>query len=142
MEVWDDYFHKSKVGDLKGSICWSCLVEIRGTQWKCTECTADVSLCFKCYGHRRELHDADHTFREIGPQFDYLKSRRVQLGAREDNATSEQTKPLEQGWKDWGETAVGGEGAKDGMNVVASPDEMLEDDLDGFGTDTEDASIT
>lgn len=38
-------------------------------RWKCIECTQDVSFCFKCYAHRLDMHNREHTFEEIGPVF-------------------------------------------------------------------------
>ncbi|OTA62324.1 hypothetical protein K449DRAFT_51317 [Hypoxylon sp. EC38] len=69
-EKWDEFFHKSRIGDSKGIKCWSCFVKIVGIQWKCIECTHDVSLCFKCYSHRSTMHNPEHNFEEIGPLYD------------------------------------------------------------------------
>lgn len=38
-------------------------------EWKCIECPDNFSLCFKCYSHRSDLHDSEHTFQEIEPVF-------------------------------------------------------------------------
>ncbi|KAI2472567.1 putative ankyrin repeat protein [Annulohypoxylon bovei var. microspora] len=69
-EEWDDLFHMIKPGHSKDAFCGSCLVQIRGIQWKCIECTPDFSLCFKCYGNRSDMHDTEHSFEEIGPLYD------------------------------------------------------------------------
>ncbi|KAH7139644.1 ankyrin repeat protein [Dactylonectria estremocensis] len=69
-EQWDDRLHRSKVGHKKEANCWSCCVPIIGIQWKCIECSDDVSLCFKCYGSRSDMHDPDHNFEEIGPLYE------------------------------------------------------------------------
>ncbi len=42
-------------------------------EFRCTTCTPNFSLCFKCYGRRSALHIADHEFDEIGPL--YLEDR-------------------------------------------------------------------
>lgn len=44
--------------------------DIIGLEWKCIECVDSFSLCFKCYDHRSNLHDSEHTFQEIEPLFD------------------------------------------------------------------------
>ncbi|KAH7120549.1 ankyrin repeat protein [Dactylonectria macrodidyma] len=70
IEQWDDFIHKSRVGDRKSAYCWSCWAPILGIQWKCIECSDDVSLCFKCYGSRSDMHDPGHSFEEIGPLYE------------------------------------------------------------------------
>ncbi|KAH6984406.1 putative ankyrin repeat protein [Ilyonectria sp. MPI-CAGE-AT-0026] len=69
-EEWNAHFHVSKVGHQKDATCWSCWVRIIGIQWKCIECADDVSLCFKCYGSRADMHDPDHSFEDIGPLYE------------------------------------------------------------------------
>ncbi|KAF4951589.1 hypothetical protein FGADI_7364 [Fusarium gaditjirri] len=68
-EEWDEYFHKSKVGDNKHVICDSCLVMIIGLHWECIECNDSFSLCFKCVPHKSDLHNPEHSFRDIGPLY-------------------------------------------------------------------------
>ncbi|KAJ9414194.1 ankyrin repeat-containing domain protein [Fusarium oxysporum] len=69
-EEWDEYFHKSKVGDDKRVICDSCLVLISGLRWDCIECNDSFSLCFKCVPHKSDLHNPEHSFRDIGPLYE------------------------------------------------------------------------
>ncbi|KAI0858067.1 putative ankyrin repeat protein [Xylaria cubensis] len=69
-EHWDDSFHEILAGHKKDTLCQSCLVIIIGIQWKCIECTSDFSLCFKCYSYRSDVHDPEHIFDEIEPQYD------------------------------------------------------------------------
>ncbi|KAM0478558.1 hypothetical protein ACHAPX_005147 [Trichoderma viride] len=57
---WDDSLHQSKPGDRKLVKC-IC--------WKCRKCTGQVSLCFKCFGRRDDIHDMGHAFEEIGPLY-------------------------------------------------------------------------
>ncbi|KAL6411623.1 ankyrin repeat protein [Ilyonectria robusta] len=69
-EEWGSKTHTSPIGFYRsGLLCWGCLVVIRGMRWKCIECTQDVSFCFKCYAHRLDMHNREHTFEEIGPLF-------------------------------------------------------------------------
>ncbi|KAH6999463.1 ankyrin repeat protein [Ilyonectria destructans] len=69
-EEWGSNVHTSHMGFYRvGVLCWGCLVTIRGMRWKCIECTQDVSFCFKCYAHRLDMHNREHTFEEIGPWF-------------------------------------------------------------------------
>ncbi|EMT68838.1 hypothetical protein FOC4_g10004928 [Fusarium odoratissimum] len=69
-EEWDEYFHKCKVGDDKRVICDSCLVLISGLRWDCIECNDSFSLCFKCVPHKSDLHNPEHSFRDIGPLYE------------------------------------------------------------------------
>ncbi|KAI1022042.1 hypothetical protein LB504_007370 [Fusarium proliferatum] len=64
-EDWDEYFHKSKAGDEKLEECDSCLVVITGLRWDCIECIDTISLCFKCVPHKSDLHNPEHSFRDI-----------------------------------------------------------------------------
>ncbi|GAB1310725.1 hypothetical protein MFIFM68171_00935 [Madurella fahalii] len=69
-EEWDASFHTSKPGHRKLVTCASCLVRIRGPEWKCIDCAHDFSLCSKCYGRQSDYHDPSHIFEEIGPVYD------------------------------------------------------------------------
>ncbi|KAI8966064.1 putative ankyrin repeat protein [Daldinia sp. FL1419] len=69
-EDWEDSEHNSEPGHMKRAVCKSCLVNIVGTQRKCIDCTHDFSLCFKCYSHRSDIHDREHSFEDIGPLYD------------------------------------------------------------------------
>jgi hypothetical protein len=44
--------------------------DIIGLEWRCIECIDFFSLCFKCYSHRSDIHDSEHTFQEIEPLYD------------------------------------------------------------------------
>ncbi|KAG5799177.1 hypothetical protein H9Q69_001809 [Fusarium xylarioides] len=68
-EEWDEYFHKSKAGDEKLEECDSCLVVITGLRWDCIECIDTISLCFKCVPHKSDLHNPEHSFRDIPPLY-------------------------------------------------------------------------
>lgn len=60
---------------------------IRGIQWKCVECTtADFNLCFKCFPQRSTMHDKDHHFEEIGPEFEVLSRSSVARSEGESEA--------------------------------------------------------
>ncbi|OBS26147.1 hypothetical protein FPOA_00090 [Fusarium poae] len=88
VEVWDEYFHKSKAGDAKEyHYCDSCLVTIIGLRWTCTVCKDSYDLCFKCFPNRSGLHDMEHNFESIGPLYredvdgDSVKSHDTEDGA-------------------------------------------------------------
>ncbi|KAM0513489.1 hypothetical protein ACHAPE_007751 [Trichoderma viride] len=68
-EEWNDYWHECMAAGKKNVACKSCLVDIIGLEWRCIECPDNFSLCFKCYNHRSDLHDSEHTFQEIEPVF-------------------------------------------------------------------------
>lgn len=109
--------------------------EIRGSQWKCIECTNDFSLCFKCYGHRYELHDTEHSFQEIGPFFDpdHLHDDDSDLDG--DNVAKERAESLNE------EETVHGGDDDDDTAADMSTDETLDDiefDLESPDVITED----
>ncbi|UKZ96458.1 uncharacterized protein TrAFT101_011247 [Trichoderma asperellum] len=134
IEKWDDDFHRSKVGDLKDARCWSCFV---GTQWKCIECTIDVSLCFKCYGYRHEIHNREHTFTEIGPLYEYSDRD------MDDDSDNDSTQPPEEKLRN-GENSVVDKGdAEDNAIATGSGEENsdsagLEFDPDSYDLDGSD----
>jgi hypothetical protein len=116
-----------------------CAQEIRGIQWKCSDCKHDVSLCFKCFGHQSVVHNPEHEFDEIGPMYE-----------RRSSGTASPVFPLEDHSDDGEDDApelplddsisralpqeVGGvEGAGGGATSpgIASPSEYFDFDLDG-----------
>ncbi|KAK4244200.1 hypothetical protein C7999DRAFT_44090 [Corynascus novoguineensis] len=68
-EEWDDAVHEVEPGADKNASCDSCLVKIYGIQWRCFTCDDGFSLCFKCFRHRSTIHDAEHEFQDIGPEY-------------------------------------------------------------------------
>lgn len=85
---------------------------IRGIQWKCIECPGEISLCFKCYLHRSEIHDPAHSFEEIEPLFDSLA---YPYSASNASSGSEQGEP--------GQPGGGSEGSvRDGEGQVSESD--------------------
>ena len=64
---------------------------IRGIEYKCINCSRDVSLCFKCFGRRSALHNAGHEFNEIGPLYleEHIASPVSWQGSHNDNDDSE-----------------------------------------------------
>ncbi|UKZ75097.1 hypothetical protein TrVFT333_002769 [Trichoderma virens FT-333] len=48
----------------EGWRCDSCFLASRGQRYKCTTCTGEFNLCFKCYPRRSEMHEVGHDFEE------------------------------------------------------------------------------
>ncbi|KAK7931144.1 hypothetical protein PG985_001856 [Apiospora marii] len=50
--------------------CDCCFSHLAGLRYRCLGCLPlDFDFCYKCYAHRSALHDSDHAFEEIGPEF-------------------------------------------------------------------------
>ncbi|OTA02295.1 hypothetical protein A9Z42_0026630 [Trichoderma parareesei] len=75
---------KSKKGNPRGETCDSCRAKIFGFCYHCNECL-DFDLCWKCHVHRDLIHLPDHTFDELGPEFEETEDDKPE----EDDAASE-----------------------------------------------------
>ncbi|KAF5573094.1 ankyrin repeat [Fusarium pseudoanthophilum] len=62
-------FSSAKGRQHNGVYCDSCLSILVGTRYVCKSCP-DFDFCFKCYIHRRDIHEPSHEFEENGPAWD------------------------------------------------------------------------
>ncbi|KAM0512787.1 hypothetical protein ACHAPE_008540 [Trichoderma viride] len=137
---WDDSLHQSKPGDRKSIKCESCFTEILGISWECRKCAGQVSLCFKCFGRRDDIHDIGHAFEEIGPLY-----KQTALPQRRESITNpdgmENGSTLADGPRTYDELEVteGGE-VVDNLGIVVSEKDTLSDsdlDLDSDGLESD-----
>ncbi|KAI1387300.1 ankyrin repeat protein [Hypoxylon trugodes] len=135
IEEWDEYFHKTRPASNKYKTCWSCLVNIWGIQWKCIECTDDVSLCFKCYSHRSTMHNPEHNFEEIGPLYLETSSPAHSQSATDSENAEEKAQSDEETPENNGGDAV--EKEEDNDDDDGKDGEALEFDNETIGDDTE-----
>ncbi|KAH0498228.1 hypothetical protein TgHK011_005494 [Trichoderma gracile] len=75
---------KSKKGNPRGETCDGCRVKIFGFCYHCNDCL-DFDLCWKCHAHRDLIHPPDHTYDELGPEFEETEDDKPE----EDDAASE-----------------------------------------------------
>ncbi|KAK9783756.1 putative ZZ-type domain-containing protein [Seiridium cardinale] len=91
------------------SYCDYCLYSIFGVNYECTTCN-DFALCYKCYNSRGVLHNPDHEFKEIGPEFNFEA-------------------PSEHSWPPYGVESSASESASEPSSYFASePDDVMKDD--------------
>ncbi|KAL7814629.1 ankyrin repeat-containing domain protein [Trichoderma aethiopicum] len=75
---------KSKKGNPRGETCDSCRAKIFGFCYHCNDCL-DFDLCWKCHAHSDLIHPADHTYDELGPEFEETEDEKPE----DDDAASE-----------------------------------------------------
>ncbi|EHK48132.1 ankyrin repeat protein [Trichoderma atroviride IMI 206040] len=118
---WNDSLHPNKLGDRKLIKCIS---------WECRKCAGQVSLCFKCFGRREDIHDMGHAFEEIGPLYQQIASpqRRDSIanpvGVGNSSNLADGSRTYEEP-----ETTAGGEVA-DNLAAVPENDASSDTDLD------------
>ncbi|KAH9209498.1 hypothetical protein DL95DRAFT_477266 [Leptodontidium sp. 2 PMI_412] len=70
-----------KASEQVGS-CDSCHCQMLGNRYKCDDCL-DFDFCYKCYKSCLVMHNRDHTFNVIGPEFPVVV--KVKKESTEDN---------------------------------------------------------
>ncbi|KAH7186028.1 ankyrin repeat-containing domain protein [Fusarium flagelliforme] len=65
-QIWEPDFHKASPGKHHfQELCNSCIVPIIGPIYRCVDCQARFQLCFKCFPHRKRMHDPTHELEEF-----------------------------------------------------------------------------
>ncbi|UZP32323.1 hypothetical protein NXS19_000139 [Fusarium pseudograminearum] len=73
-QVWDASFHLIHSGKHDHYIyCKGCMVPIIGPIYTCVECGDSFQLCFKCFPHRKRMHDPTHELKELANIWDVIE---------------------------------------------------------------------
>ncbi|KAL6878817.1 ankyrin repeat-containing domain protein [Trichoderma novae-zelandiae] len=75
---------KSRKGNLRSATCDSCRCSIYGFGYHCNDCL-DFDMCWKCHVHCELIHPPDHTYEELGPEFEETEDDKPE----DDDAASE-----------------------------------------------------
>ncbi|TFB03946.1 Ankyrin-3 [Trichoderma ghanense] len=75
---------KTKKGNPRGETCDSCRTKIYGFCYHCNDCL-DFDLCWKCHARSDLIHSPEHTYEELGPEFEETEDDKPE----DDDAASE-----------------------------------------------------